>query len=146
MLIWVLLTLSEEGLACSVPAGWVGIQQETGSLPKSHCLLLPLWEQNAVRSWLALRGKVKQGAGTISNRWLKGIEPPWCAHFSHCSRNKVWPLSTPAVLNYPFSDFQHKRLPYPIAYTLYLLYSSKSYLRDYHCSFYFPQKELNERE
>lgn len=73
MLIRVLLTPSEEGLACSVPAGRVGIQRETGSLPKIALLPPPPFESKmAARSSLAQRDKVKQGQGRGSNPVIKG--------------------------------------------------------------------------
>lgn len=66
MLIWVLLTPSEEGLACSVPAGWVGIQRETGSLPK-----IPL--PTSPPTLAPLRAKWQRGTGWHQEtRWNKG--------------------------------------------------------------------------
>ena len=133
MLIWVLLTPSEEGMACSVPAGWIGIQRETGSLPKirlapyQKSALLPsssTGSKMAVRSWLALRNKVKRGAGTAWSDDERDWSCSGYTRFSHHHRKaSLLPLSFPtgAVLSHPFSDFPHKRLPHPIAYTL-LLY------------------------
>lgn len=137
MLIWVLLTPSEEGMACSVPAGWIGIQGKTGFLPKNALQPSSLWEPKGSEK---IKSTEKQGEtrgrdgtvmGTMKGNWICHGIPA----FLHLRKENL-PLSLLSGCPWPpIHWLLHKRLPHPIAYTLHLLYSSKSYLRDYHCSF-----------
>lgn len=70
-LIRVLRTPSEEGSACSVPAGLVGIQRETGSLPEitsPPSLPCPCESTVATRSWSALSSQVTGGRDSAAVR------------------------------------------------------------------------------